>query len=467
VADKLDRWLDVVEFGADPTGSANANDAFQAAVDEATARGGATIWVPAGVYKFGDDPVLVGNDTEIRGTRGASILRGGSAAVTAIFINTAVSSLDAVEARPVGTSWKTGGNRNNDISFEGLTFDGAMMRAIVLAGVDRLSLRHCDFLGGSGLVRAVELAGAITDAMIDHNRVWQVAQGFWVRPGAIATSGVHPATETCARIRISQNTFEAPTLGALGEQILAHTFWGNIEDLDVVHNSVRTYSNSVPQTLISVGVDAAGDEANASLDGLLVTGNIVRSLNTVDAITGIKVFNEGAVGDEITAAAVYGNIIDGCATAGVVAPAGVAYHNWVGGLFRGRNEVRESYGTAAPTTGVWTVGAIVWNSAPALGGWAGWLCIVAGSPGTWAGFGRMEISSPSASPSASASKSPSVSPSATPSVSASVSESVSPSVSESASPSVSPSVSASISPSVSPSVSESVSPSVSASASPS
>lgn len=41
------------------------------------------------------------------------------------------------------------------------------------------------------------------------------------------------------------------------------------------------------------------------------------------------------------------------------------------------------YRTAAPTTGTWKQGDIVWNSQPAAGGTPGWVCTTAGSPGTW------------------------------------------------------------------------------------
>lgn len=39
--------------------------------------------------------------------------------------------------------------------------------------------------------------------------------------------------------------------------------------------------------------------------------------------------------------------------------------------------------TAAPTAGAWAQGDVVWNSAAASGGPAGWMCTAAGSPGTW------------------------------------------------------------------------------------
>lgn len=46
-------------------------------------------------------------------------------------------------------------------------------------------------------------------------------------------------------------------------------------------------------------------------------------------------------------------------------------------------------GTAAPTTGTWSVGDIVYNEAPTAGGFIGWVCITAGTPGTWKTFGAI------------------------------------------------------------------------------
>ena len=40
-------------------------------------------------------------------------------------------------------------------------------------------------------------------------------------------------------------------------------------------------------------------------------------------------------------------------------------------------------GTAAPTTGTWNRGDIVWNTTPTASNPPGWVCVTAGSPGTW------------------------------------------------------------------------------------
>lgn len=50
-----------------------------------------------------------------------------------------------------------------------------------------------------------------------------------------------------------------------------------------------------------------------------------------------------------------------------------------------------TFGSAAPTTRYWEVGAIRWNNAPVVGGNLGWICVVAGSPGTWATIGSVDL----------------------------------------------------------------------------
>lgn len=48
-----------------------------------------------------------------------------------------------------------------------------------------------------------------------------------------------------------------------------------------------------------------------------------------------------------------------------------------------------NWATAAPTSGRYAVGDVVYNSAPAAGGTIGWVCTTAGTPGTWKTFGAI------------------------------------------------------------------------------
>ena len=53
------------------------------------------------------------------------------------------------------------------------------------------------------------------------------------------------------------------------------------------------------------------------------------------------------------------------------------------------NTHSQTVGTAAPTTGTWDRGNIVWNEQPTSGQPIGWVCVEFGSPGTWKSFGTI------------------------------------------------------------------------------
>ena len=58
----------------------------------------------------------------------------------------------------------------------------------------------------------------------------------------------------------------------------------------------------------------------------------------------------------------------------------------------GSGATNEDTGTAAPTTGYWTKGWRRWNTSLVAGGAAGWICVAAGTPGTWVEFALISAS---------------------------------------------------------------------------
>lgn len=50
-----------------------------------------------------------------------------------------------------------------------------------------------------------------------------------------------------------------------------------------------------------------------------------------------------------------------------------------------------AYGTVAPTAGAWGRGDIAWNTTPSAGGTPGWVCVTAGSPGTWKAMANVAV----------------------------------------------------------------------------
>jgi hypothetical protein len=49
----------------------------------------------------------------------------------------------------------------------------------------------------------------------------------------------------------------------------------------------------------------------------------------------------------------------------------------------------QTYDIAAPTSGEFNKGDIVWNSEPAVSSYVGWICIKSGNPGVWEPFGKI------------------------------------------------------------------------------
>lgn len=63
------------------------------------------------------------------------------------------------------------------------------------------------------------------------------------------------------------------------------------------------------------------------------------------------------------------------------------------GIWLGSSTATANYhgsGTAAPAAGEWARGDTIHNTAPSAGGFAGWICTTAGTPGTWKGYGAIE-----------------------------------------------------------------------------
>lgn len=59
-------------------------------------------------------------------------------------------------------------------------------------------------------------------------------------------------------------------------------------------------------------------------------------------------------------------------------------------IISNNNNKKTLVGSAAPTTGDHVVGDIVWDLTPSASGKIGWVCVAAGTPGTWKTFGAID-----------------------------------------------------------------------------
>lgn len=59
-------------------------------------------------------------------------------------------------------------------------------------------------------------------------------------------------------------------------------------------------------------------------------------------------------------------------------------------FLRTEQNLRWLSSNSAPTTGTWKRGERVYNTLPTANGVDGWICVVAGTPGTWKSFGTIQ-----------------------------------------------------------------------------
>lgn len=147
----------------------------------------------------------------------------------------------------------------------------------------------------------------------------------------------------------------------------------------VHHNEIIAYNGST----CTYGIAATGTQAQATIDG-----NTVRNFGTHD----IYVTNAGSV--------VRGNSCLSSITDNIRTTAACEVGGNIGTVFRSGSTATSNYrrdangkrmvsGPAAPASGAWLQGERVINGVPTVGQPKGWVCTVAGSPGTWVSEGNL------------------------------------------------------------------------------
>lgn len=193
-------------------------------------------------------------------------------------------------------------------------------------------------------------------------------------------------------VTVSDNIIDADSSAGI---CITTAFPANVvSDLNITGNHCTGASS---HTIWLGAVDSA-----SSLSTVLVSANIVRGGDYGILVT------TGVTGAQISDITVASNVVEGTSLLGYW------FENHTGGgpinnlrvFGNGGNSGRytnvlasvdtqnSSSGTfsrssAVPTTGTWSQGDLIWNSLPSAGGAIGWVCVVAGTPGTWKPFGSI------------------------------------------------------------------------------
>lgn len=135
--------------------------------------------------------------------------------------------------------------------------------------------------------------------------------------------------------------------------------------------------------LINSGVSGSASNRNLYMNtsgDVMVRGCHI-GLDDASALAGYFIENDGTGMMDI-----YDPIIVGTAPVGINAPGSSGEVRTSGNVFGNYVIYR---GSAAPTTGTWKAGDILLDVTPSAGGTIGWVCVTAGTPGTWKTFGTI------------------------------------------------------------------------------
>ena len=232
-------------------------------------------------------------------------------------------------------------------------------------------------------------------------------------------------TTKASFVEVSENTF----LGNVGNDILVQPSAGNadISGHNIVRNRIVRTSGSA---VTAISIDMQSSTRTLVVKGNRITGNDNTTLNSQNCGIRISVQNENAqITDNEIDNFYYGfysvsyyttgrspnyvyerNIIRDCNTGFVISGttgnhtvpvvdnrfvdvttpvSGGGIGTVVGRIVTRLGDKFAWQTTAAPATGAWDVGDQSANSTPVVGQPKGWMCTVAGTPGTWVSTGNL------------------------------------------------------------------------------
>lgn len=159
-----------------------------------------------------------------------------------------------------------------------------------------------------------------------------------------------------------------------------HQF-SNVTATDVILNktagSIRWFGGAIASLSVHGTVNPA---LGVHFDGVIVSKNVIYSDDQGNVKTSHSFINSTVLGDMIfncTNGIYYGNNIIGNESIAMEQKISVP------------SNIRTMHGSAAPISGSYNQGDRIVNSAPTAGGWDGWRCVEAGTPGEWKGYGKI------------------------------------------------------------------------------
>ncbi|WP_367646039.1 right-handed parallel beta-helix repeat-containing protein [Paenarthrobacter ureafaciens] len=221
----------------------------------------------------------------------------------------------------------------------------------------------------SGTVKNIDIHDNIIDSPVGLGITLVRMENFNVHDNVIKSAGAQGITlSNCAgKGRIANNTVAGS--GLTGIQTI-----GDQPSLDI-----HVLNNFVEASTAS-GITVE------NVRSLSLQGNTVKDVVDGGA-SGQRGFRIGGSTSGISTGQVKNNTAIGTFASGAYSLIGIG----IATAFEDGNSwnFQKGYGSAAPASGTWARGSTIWNTAPAASGAVGWICVTAGTPGTWKTFGNI------------------------------------------------------------------------------
>lgn len=398
----------VLDYGADPSGVIDSTAAIQLCLDENPL---GFVYFPEGTYKVTDTLTIAGGAQNITGDGQRSIIlvsglasgqsvfqnygTNGSRRSNQIFENIQIFSVDGngvgialefIERGVFRNIWFYGLETMVEVTdqcyiclFQSLTGLGITEKSfsVIAPAFNNNTFVNCTF-GGKGFLLVSESSQGIQFTGCDFE--------------GCSYDATYPAT---AYFKITSST----ELTGISGITFSGCYWEN-NDADAIHLNAQGISGSSKDGISGVSISGCfftggyGDVGHTNAKNVLFAFNAHAISVTGNYFSDFKdyvVFDGGGNGPWLFESNYIGKNLNGVeripafASTGKVlgGPGGYVKNN--GLLTR-----REFQGTAIPTTGTFIQGDIVWNNAPTAGAYEKWICVSAGTPGTWKGASLIE-----------------------------------------------------------------------------
>jgi len=424
VDSKLKDTVSVKDFGAVGDGTTNDAASIQATIDAVYAAGGGTVGIPEGIYYIGTTSIYCRYaNISIVGSGGASVLKT-SAAMTTPALYWGDGSTVPRPQNSVLMGIAIDGNSSSNVNAHGIYCWSS------LATIRDCFVRNC---GGAGMyfyqswsmwVEFNQIYGCNPGAYIGqecNNFTFFSNEVNWAAGHGIVLNGGHG-------VRIQNNGVEECqryglyVLGNAASAIREVVYEGNYHERNGknasypyeiyadksgseinglrIRNNYLTNNQSPTRDINIVNVDSSLVENNTLIGLNLVPGYIP------SPTIGHEINNTASSDNASYASHVLLTPTDGPIFFGRLGSLTVASQEGAPGtrgtLFQVRGRYLASpyptitygnnehyFGTAAPGSGTYKRGDIVWNTSPSALGFIGFTCVTAGTPGTWKTFGAI------------------------------------------------------------------------------